>query len=233
MLLKSVILDDDDMAIAGLEQIINKSKLVKNMKSFSDPEETINYLNENNDIDVLFLDVEMPSISGIDFLKLYNPKQQVVIISAFKNYAIDAFEYNVTDFLTKPIKYDRFLKSIVKVEENNSSRLKKNKSVSGDLFVKKGNKLVSVAEKDIVFIEALSDYATIHCVNNEKYVILSTMKSIENNLSNDMFFRIHRSFIVNLSKIKEIGEDTLLVDQHSLPISRLQKPALLKKLHLL
>jgi DNA-binding LytR/AlgR family response regulator len=232
--MKCIIVDDDPIALRLLKQLISKTNDLDLIGEFLSAEEALSFIDAKNQIDLIFLDIEMPGMTGIDFIRTQKYNSQVILVSGHTGYAAEAFEYNVTDFLTKPLNFERFLKSVEKalqISENIKTSNKINKT--GDLYLKQGSRLIHINERDILYIEALADYVTVNCSNGEKYTILSTMKSIENKLTNDDFARIHRSFIIRLEKIKEIEDDSVSIGNQVLPISRSQKPILFEKLHLL
>jgi DNA-binding LytR/AlgR family response regulator len=229
-----IIVDDDPLYRKAIEKLIKKSDILNLIGICTNADEAIKFVEKNKNLDLIFLDVEMPEMSGIEFVKTFNIAPQIIIVSSNKDYAAEAFEYNVTDFLTKPVEYNRFLKSVLRAKEvNESLRGSHRVNTKGDLYIKKDSRLIHINERDIIYIEALADYVTIHCTNNEKHTILSTMKAIEFKLNSEDFARIHRSYIIHLEKIKEIEDETLSIGDKVLPISRSQKPILFQKLHLL
>ncbi len=228
-----IIVDDDPIALRFVKQLVTKSDALTLIGECSNAEDAL-ILIEKNTIDLIFLDIEMPGMSGIEMMKTSIISAQIILISSHNEYAAEAFEYNVTDFLTKPIEVNRFLKSVNKaIEINENLRTSNRINKTGDLYLKQGSRLVHINEKDILYVEALADYVTIHCENKDKFTILSTMKAIEFKLTSDDFVRIHRSFIIRLEKIKVIEDDSISIGTQVLPISRTQKPVLFQKLHLL
>lgn len=228
-----IIVDDDPIALRFVKQLVTKSDALTLIGECSNAEDAL-ILIEKNTIDLIFLDIEMPGMSGIEMMKTSIISAQIILISSHNEYAAEAFEYNVTDFLTKPIEVNRFLKSVNKaIEINENLRTSNRINKTGDLYLKQGSRLVHINEKDILYVEALADYVTIHCENKDKFTILSTMKAIEFKLTSDDFVRIHRSFIIRLEKIKVIEDDSVSIGTQVLPISRTQKPVLFQKLHLL
>jgi DNA-binding LytR/AlgR family response regulator len=181
--------------------------------------------------DVIFLDVEMPEMSGIDFMKTFTDIPQVVIVTSKKEYAAEAYDYNVTDFVSKPIDYARFLKAAEKAREMHSSITRSEINLD-EIFIKKDSRLIKLHANEINWIEALSDYVNIY-TTGQRYTVLTTMKGIESKLPPKDFARVHRSYIIRIDKIKEIEENTVFIGENAIPISRSHKEALLKKLNLL
>ncbi len=232
--MKCIIVDDDLIALKLIKQLISKVPEIELVNEFTSAQDALDFINDKNKIDLIFLDIEMPQMSGLEFIRAQNHKAQIVLVSGHSGYAAEAFDYNVTDFLTKPLQFERFLKAVQKVKEIQENLRTSNRvNRTGDLYLKQGSRLVHINERDILYVEALADYVTVHCDSGEKFTILSTMKSIEHKLSSEDFVRIHRSYIIRLEKIKAIEDDTVSIGPITLPISRSQKPVLFDKLHLL
>lgn len=184
-----------------------------------------NRIIKNHKIDLILLDIEMPFIDGFSLMESMDQKIEVIIISGNSDYALKAFDYDVTDFLLKPLKYDRFNNAILKVLKKQSC---KGNIIEEDvefLIVRSNMKKKSINIKEIKWVEALGDYIKI-ITDKEKVTALSTMKSISDKLPNDRFLRIHRSYIVNLNKVEKFGCTTVEIDEHQIPMSRKQKPKL-------
>jgi len=184
-----------------------------------------NRIIKNHKIDLILLDIEMPFIDGFSLMESMDQKIEVIIISGNSDYALKAFDYDVTDFLLKPLKYDRFNNAILKVLKKQSY---KGNIIEEDvefLIVRSNMKKKSINIKEIKWVEALGDYIKI-ITDKEKVTALSTMKSISDKLPNDRFLRIHRSYIVNLNKVEKFSCTTVEIDEHQIPMSRKQKPKL-------
>jgi len=184
-----------------------------------------NRIIKNHKIDLILLDIEMPFIDGFSLMESMDQKIEVIIISGNSDYALKAFDYDVTDFLLKPLNYDRFNNAILKVLKKQSC---KGNIIEEDvefLIVRSNKKKKSINIKEIKWVEALGDYIKI-ITDKEKVTALSTMKLISDKLPNDRFLRIHRSYIVNLNKVEKFGCTTVEIDEHQIPMSRKQKPKL-------
>ena len=184
-----------------------------------------NRIIKNHKIDLILLDIEMPFIDGFSLMESMDQKLEVIIISGNSDYALKAFDYGVTDFLLKPLNYDRFNNAILKVLKKQSY---KGNIIEEDvefLIVRSNMKKKSINIKEIKWVEALGDYIKI-ITDKEKVTALSTMKSISDKLPNDRFLRIHRSYIVNLNRVEKFGCTTVEIDEHQIPMSRKQKPKL-------
>lgn len=226
-----IIVDDDILSLKATQFCVEKTDFLKVSGTFTNPLEAIKFIQENKQIDLIFLDIEMPEISGLDLIRTFKDIPQIILITGNKEYAVEAFDYDITDFLLKPLEYSRFLKAVLKAREIKEG-LKISQRNTDDLFIKKDSQLIRINCSEIVCIEALADYVTIH-TTTAKYTILSTMKSIESRLPENDFARIHRSWIIRIDRIKVIDDTIVFVEDKSLPISRTHREHLFKKLNLL
>lgn len=233
--MKCIIVDDDDMSRRVIEEYVNKTDFLLLEHSFADPIEAINYIRQGNEVNLIFLDVEMPEMTGIEFMKLLDLPISVVIISSKEKYALEAFEHSVTDYLLKPVNYSRFFKAVNKsLEKFHSDR-----PVSGkdsEIFVKKNSSLVRVNFQDILYIEALENYVVINTIH-DKFTIHFTMKSIEQQLPMERFKRVHRSFIVNVGHIFSIEDNSIIVKSPEgkkvIPIGKSYREKLMNEIKLM
>ena len=230
MNLKTVIVDDDPIARAAVTTLCKKTPAINLVNSCESAETAIKTVN-TDDIDLILLDIEMPGMSGIDFLNrvLYLP--QVIFVTSKRKYAFEAFEYQVTDFLEKPISLQRFQRAIEKANSV-QEQINAYKKQSKDLYIKHEGRYVRIAYDDILFFENIGDYVRIN-TTERKYIIHSTLKSINSKLSDPRFLKVHRSFIINMDKIRDIEENTLVIQQTVIPISRANKPILMSRLNFL
>lgn len=212
------------MAVA---QLVNKHPNLALVAQYSNAIEANNGI-KNNDIDLIFLDVEMPIINGFDLLESLENPPQVILITGKPDYALKAFDYDVTDYLYKPISSARFEASIKRavVRHEQSQNVNQEEEY---IFVKSNLKKRKVVLNDIKWVEALGDY--IKVVTNEgNIVILSTMKSFEKQLPEDKFLRIHKSYIVNLEKVEKFNSKNIEVEGRQVPLSRNKKNELMEAL---
>jgi DNA-binding LytR/AlgR family response regulator len=230
-----IIIDDDKLSSRVIEEFVAKTESLEHLQSFSNAVDAINYLRNNLEIDLIFLDIEMPEMSGIDFLEfLSNSAPQIIIVSSKEKYALDAFEYDVTDFLLKPVPYSRFLKAVNKA----FARYNKGKvdSKGDEIFIKHNSSLVRLKYVDVLWVEALENYVIINTFH-EKYTIHFTMKAIEQKLPTSRFSRVHRSFIVNTSSINIIEDNAILIKTHdgikSIPIGKSYKDKLMEDINVI
>ncbi|HKK42714.1 MAG TPA: LytTR family DNA-binding domain-containing protein [Bacteroidales bacterium] len=202
-----IIVDDDQMSCKILEGFVGKSSSLNLLGTFSDSVEARNILTQRKDIDLVILDIQMPELNGFDFIGSLDNPPNIIIVSSAEEYALKAFDFNVVDYLLKPVSYGRFLKAIDKTARY-FSRKEVNNSVDEEIFLKKGSSLVKLKLGDIIFIEALENYVTLN-TNNDKFTIHFTMKAIESQLPSSVFIRVHRSYIINKSMIQTIKENSL------------------------
>ena len=229
-----IIIDDDALSRRVVEEFVTRIDSLELKYSFENAVEAIKKSEIFNDeIDLIFLDIEMPEMDGIDFLNTLTNLPQVIIISSKEKYAINAFDYDVTDYLLKPINYSRFYKAVAKAKKIHETKGKKKVD---EIYVKKSSALIRLKFNDILWIEALENYVII-AVFNEKFTIHFTMKSIENQLPADLFKRIHRSFIVNASKIDRIEDNSVVIKCNdgpkSIPIGKAYKDRFMRDINLM
>lgn len=229
-----IVIDDDRLARVVIEEFVKKTSDLKLTGSYSTAVEAINMLKENK-IDLVFLDIEMPEMSGIEFLNTISDPPQVIIISSKEKYALEAFEYDVTDYLLKPIEYPRFYKAVDKAFKRQQV-YKLSKSESEEIFIKKGSSLVRLRLDEILWVEALENYVILNTFF-DKYTIHFTMKAIVKKLPANKFTRVHRSFIVNINKIAVIQDNAVEIQieagTKSIPIGKSYKDQLMGDINLI
>ena len=227
MKINCIIIDDEPLARKGLREYVQDVDFLNLVGEFDNAVKATESL-ANENVQLLFLDIHMPKITGIDFLKsLHNPPL-VILTTAYPQYALDGFDLNVLDYLLKPISFDRFLKAVMKAREQLSG--KPSSSTREDyVFIKAENKLVKIFYHDILFVEALQNYVTIY-TSGKKYITYLTFKSMEESLPSDEFIRVHKSYLVSASKIESIEGNIIRIGQHEIPISRAVKEEVMEKL---
>jgi two-component system response regulator LytT len=233
--MKSIIIDDEEMARAIIEQLISKKKDLSLIGSFSTAIEAIKFLNQNS-VDLIFLDIHMPNFTGFDLLQTLKNPPKVILTTSDKNFAIEAFEYNcIVDYLVKPVTQERFDKAVLKAASFstvNSSSKKLEKEIVDELYVNIDRRLVKINFATINLIEAKGDYIQIK-TDSKNYTVHSTLKKIEDKLPNDLFLKVHRSFVINTTKIIDIEDNSVLIGNNVIPVSRSNRPELMKRLNLL
>lgn len=226
-----IIVDDEDMSRNIVRHFVEQTSSLTLAKECADAIEAANFLQQNQ-VDLLFLDIEMPHMSGMELIKSLQVKPQVIFITSRSDYAVEAFEYNVTDYLVKPITYARFLKAVTKAKEGFDTQ-QPLQLHSKDLYIKSDSKIVKINLKDLLYVEALADYVMIYTASGNRHVVHSTMKGVEKKLNSGEFVRVHRSFIVNIEKIEAIEDLSIIINKKLIPIGASYKDNFLKKLNIL
>ena len=221
--MRCLIVDDDEMARKSMEMMCAKVEGLSVAGICENGIEALNFINKE-DVDLILLDIEMPELTGMELVKAVPDLPQVIFTTSMKEYAIEAFEYHVTDYLHKPIAFSRFLKAIERAREVHGKRIAKEIE---EIFVKSDGRYVRLELKDILFIESIGDYVVFHTEKKEKLVVHSTLKNIDARINNSKFIKVHRSYIVNVSKIVDIEESTIVIKDKVIPISRAHKPILM------
>jgi DNA-binding LytR/AlgR family response regulator len=232
MTVNCIIVDDEKMALDFLHQFCKKSDKVNVLATFSDPTDALTYLKENK-TDLIFLDVEMPGLTGFNLLDNLPYKPSIILTTSKTEYAFEAFQYRVDDYLKKPITFPRFTEAIDKIYEQFSAQ-GGNNSQGGedDIFIKTDGKLIKLSYEEILYLESMGDYVKF-VTPGKKHLTLNTLSAIEEKLDKNRFIRVHRSYIVNLTKIKDIQGGTLLIDGNVIPISKSHKDEVLQKIKIL
>jgi DNA-binding LytR/AlgR family response regulator len=227
-MLKAVILDDDKISREIIKSYINFTDFISLEAEFENPLLALEKMKEIS-YDLLFLDIEMPEMSGIDFIETVKNIPQVVIISSKSEYAAESYNYDVTDYLVKPIEYKRFLKAAERVSNIHETISLNAPKEEKYIFVKSGTDHIKLNFTSILFIEAFADYVQIHTAE-KRYTILSTMKSIHSKLGEEEFVRVHRSYIVALDKIDAFSDNELSIGSHTVKVSRKYKKELKERM---
>jgi DNA-binding LytR/AlgR family response regulator len=229
--IKAIIVEDEPLARSGLENYVNDIDFIELCALCENAMEANNAINKFQP-ELMFLDIQMPRLTGIDFLKSLRKPPMVIFTTAYPNYAIQGFELDVVDYLVKPYPFERFLKAVNKARDLfqlKNEKSETNGKTAGYFFVKTDNKLERVTFADIDYIEAMENYVVIR-THDQKLITMNTMKSLEDSLPENHFIRIHKSFIVNQDKVKSIEGNELKVGNVKLPISRQKKQEVLERI---
>lgn len=212
-MLTCIIIDDEQHALDLLKEYISQVPYLDLKESFDKPLEALHYINQNS-IDLIFVDIQMPQLSGLEFIKLTNRQTRIIITSAFREYALEGFEHEVVDYLLKPISFDRFLKAVQKAMNQVAfDDDDKKGDKQGDFIVVKTdakNKLLKIDLKEICYIEGLKNYVAIY-TDQQKVITLLNMKDIEDTLPKDQFIRVHKSYIIAIEKVKSIDGNQIFL----------------------
>ncbi len=228
-----VLVDDDRMSLKILNSLVIKTPFLKQEGVFENPFSAIKTLSEKR-IDILFLDVEMPEMTGLELLDSLVEPPQIILTTSKKNYAVDAFDYEVADFLLKPIdNYSRFLKAVRKAKANlDKPEINISNNGTKQIFIKVDSLLVNFNLVDILYIEAFGDYIKVH-TEQKTHIVHAKLRIVEEKLPSYDFVRIHRSYIVRIDKIKNIDPSNLEIGKMVVPISNSYRGNLLSKINTL
>ncbi len=230
-----IIVDDDKLSCKVIAELVRKSSFLTLAGEYSSAVDARNDLMNRSDIDLVFLDIEMPMMDGFDFIGSLESPPSIIMVTGTEDHAVKAYDFDVIDYLIKPVAYSRFCKALNKVIKYQGKTIGDNLG-SQEIFIKKGSSLVKIRLDDIVLIEALENYVVLH-TQTEKYTIHFTMKAIVEQLPSYLFIRVHRSYIVNKSRINSIRDNTLEIydytDIGSVPIGKSYRDALLKEINVM
>jgi len=224
-MINCVIVDDEPLAREGIAQYVKEVDFLTLIDTCENPLKLMTLMDEHQ-IDLIFLDIQMPKMNGIDFLKIVQKPPMVIVTTAFPSYAIEGFQLNVLDYLLKPITFDRFFKAAHKAKDyfqliNNSgnSGMPKTDQQADYFFIKCGSKYEKIQLDDILYIEGMQNYVTIY-TRKGKYLTLLYLKNLEQHFNNKSFIRVHKSYIVAIDKIEGIEGNEIHIQSHRIPISR-------------
>ncbi len=235
--MKCIIVDDEKLAREIIKALCKEFKNLEIVDDFSNAIQAIKFLNENA-IDLIFLDIHMPDFSGLDFIKSLKNPPKIILTTSDPNFALQAFEYDfIVDYLLKPVEQSRFEKAILKAEKKriepvSSSKSSETKDISNDFYVNINRRLIKIDLPSIYLVEAKGDYILIK-TDDKNYTVHSTLKKIEEKLPESLFLKVHRSYIINIKKIIDIEDNSVLIKKDVIPISRSKRPELMKRLNLL
>ena len=229
--MKSIIIDDNEIALLATQQCVLKAEQISLVKTFNNALQALSYI-ASNPVDLIFLDIEMPELNGIEFIKaMKHPHPLIVLTTSHPEFALEAYEHNVLDYLVKPIALPRFLNAIAKAqamfEKHNIDKIE-----NDIIFIKKGNIIVKVNKSDVLWIEGLGDYVTLN-TEKEKFIVHSTMHSIEQKFASNEYMRVHRSFIIRIDRINNIEDNCISYFDKFIPIGKTYRESVFKRLNLL
>jgi len=235
-MLHAIAIDDEPKALDIIQLYADKIPFLNLQKTFRDALEAISYLKENT-VDLIFLDINMPDLTGIEFLQALISPPLIIFTTAYSEYAVQSYDYQAVDYLLKPITFTRFLKAVNRASENFEMKKREPHSDSkttsqeiDQILVKSGNDMYNISFEDILFIEGAQNYVFIQTME-KKIMSLIRMKEIELKLSDKLFFRIHKSFIVSLKQIEKIESYQVTIKNHKIPIGKIYKEAFSRKIN--
>ena len=232
MKINCIIIDDEPLARKGLKEYIADIDFLELTGEFDNPLPAAGLIS-NGKVQLILLDIQMPKITGINFLKTLQTPPPVIFTTAYPQHALEGFELNALDYLVKPISFDRFLKAALKAKEyyevRERNHAETDHAAPDYFFIKADNKLVKILYDDILFAEALQNYMVIH-TKDKKYITYLTFKSVEEYLPAERFIKTHKSYIVAAGKIDSIEGNNIRMGTHDIPISRNLKEEVMEKL---
>lgn len=213
MISRCLVIDDEILAREGLEKFIKQTPFLEHVGSFGAAMNALLFL-RTEPVDLLFLDIQMPEMNGIELVKALIQPPQVIFTTAYREFAVDGFELNAVDYLLKPFSYDRFLKAVQKVKAKEAETTQQE-----HIFIKCDGMIVKIALNDILYVETAKDYVFIH-TKEKRYMALISMRQIENNLPQTEFMRVHRSYLIGLRHVEKIEGNMLHIAGAKISISR-------------
>lgn len=231
-MLQCIAVDDEPLALALLEDNISKVPYLHLVAKCSDAFEATKVLQESK-IDLVFIDIQMPGLTGLEFIESLSQKPMFILITAYKQYALEGYNLNVVDYLVKPVALNRFIAACNKANDlfllKNKAETKPGSTQPDYFFLNADYSLVKVLFKDITWIEGLKDYIKVHLKNNSKPIITrTTLKEIEEQLPHDMFLRIHKSYIVSIESITAVRKNSVFINELELPVGETYRDTIQK-----
>jgi len=216
-MIKAIAIDDEPPALRIIEKFCNNVDFISLEKTFTRPSEAQKYINKFP-VDLMFLDIQMPSVSGIELYKSITHKIMVIFTTAYSEYAVEGFNLNAIDYLLKPFTFERFFKSVRKAEDYFNFIHQSENALRQFIFIRADHSLIKVQFRDILFIQGLDDYIKIHLGDKSILVARTTMKAIYEKLPAKEFIRVHRSYIVSVNKVEKIRNKNLIVRSVEIPV---------------
>lgn len=238
--MKCIIIDDEPLAVDLLKDFVSKVESLELVNTFNNAIDAISAINKT-EVDLIFLDIEMPHFTGIDFINAIDVKPLIIFTTAYSNYAVEGFDFGAVDYLIKPIPFNRFLKAVVRAQhiftptepiQNSNHPIIATEESNNFMFVRAEYENIKINYADILFVEGLKDYVKIYTTDGKYVLTLMSLIKLEISLFTKGFSRIHRSYIVNLAHIKSIQKNKVLIVDRRLPISESYKTAFFNKINL-
>jgi DNA-binding LytR/AlgR family response regulator len=229
MKLNCLIVDDEPVARNGMEEYVKEVDFLNLVGKCENPLKASAYLKEHK-IDLMLLDIHMPKITGIEFLKTLKDPPMVILTTAFSEYALEGYSLDIIDYLVKPVSFDRFLRAVQKASDFHALKHQSKNSDQGYFFVKCDSKYERINFSDVLFVESLQNYVVIHTLE-KKYITYLTLSAVEEQLPGAQFIKIHKSYFISMNKVKAIeGNEIVLINGHHVPISRALKDDVMNRI---
>jgi two-component system LytT family response regulator len=233
-MIRCAVIDDEPWALALLIDYISKISFLELVFSTTDSMEALQKIHQQP-VDLVFLDIQMPELTGIQFMKINGNRSRVILTTAYSEYALDGYEHNVIDYLLKPISFERFFTAALKAKDILQPSAKTLPAITSateipdQIFVKTDSRIINVALAEILFMEGLKDYIAIH-TTKEKLITLESLKALEESLPKQRFIRVHKSYIVAIPKIESIERNRIFIGEAVIPIGETYKEAFFKRI---
>ena len=223
--MEAVIIDDDSLSGELIARYLEKTGLAGLSGNFTDPAKALAHLHDHK-TDLIFLDIEMPGMNGMEFLDaLPYADTQVILVTSHKEFALEAFEHKVLDYLVKPFAYSRFLAAVSRAR----TMLKETEENDENVFVKKDSQMIRIRKSDILWAEAMGDYSVLY-TEKDKFVLHCTLKAIEEKLPSRIYMRVHRSYIIRIDTIEKVEDNVIFSSRKSMPIGKSYRDEVFKRL---
>lgn len=218
-MINAIAIDDEPLALSVIKSLCDKSESINLQKTFTQPNEALKHLRKFP-ADLIFCDIQMPAMTGINLVKSLQQNTMVIFTTAFSEYAVISYELNAIDYLLKPISQKRFTQAITKAQEYLDYINKKDHSTDKNIFIRADFSLVKIPLADILYIEGLADYLKIHIKDRKTIIARMTMKEMMEKLQSTDFIRVHRSYILPFSKIEAVKGNTIFIGENEFPIGK-------------
>ncbi len=229
--MKAIIVDDDEVSGELLARYLEKTGFIQLQENFTDPAKALSFLHSQK-TDLIFLDIEMPGMNGMEFLStIKNSGTPVILVTSHREFAIEAFEHNVLDYLVKPVSYARFFSAVSRVNETEKKENTIDSLPEDIVFLKKDSQLIRIRKSDILWAEAMGDYSVLY-TEKDKFVLHCTLKAVEEKLPASAYMRVHRSYIVKIETIEKVEDNMIFSNRKSIPIGKSYREEVFRRLKL-
>ncbi len=229
--MRCIIVDDEPLAREGMELNIEELDYLELVGQFSTAMDALNFMNEN-EVDLIFLDIQMPGLTGLDFIRTLKKKPMIILTTAYPQYALEGFELDVVDYLLKPIRLQRFVQAVTKAKDLYDLKHKAEKAETTvseqDIFIRADRKYIRIFFKEIKYIKGMKDYVMIF-TGKEKYMTAMNIKTTNEQLPDNQFVRVNKSYIVNKDYIDSIGTDFINIAGEEIPLGRTYRESFIKR----
>lgn len=219
MAIQCIVIDDEPLAVQVITEFIRKMPELQLQRSFYDPVEALAWLKQDKTVSLIFLDIQMPQLTGIEFMQLLQGQADVIIVSAYDEYALEGFEYEAVDYLLKPVSFERFVKAVQKVINKQTAHTSRETALPphDSIFIRTDKRIVRVNLGDILYVEALRNYVAIQ-THTQKILTLQNLRSFEDILPPSHFIRVHKSFVIAIDKISSVEKQRVAIGPHMVPV---------------